>query len=94
MFCSLHPEPSCYLMGCDCDVYMHGECGHFQLGHSKGAKKVSFPPGGVVSVLGVEACSGSSSKVFPSHTRGPGSIPTTIRDGLAFGIHICSDILV
>ena len=38
VFCTLHPEPSCYLMGCDCDVYVHGECGHFQLGHSKGAK--------------------------------------------------------
>ena len=32
VFYSLHPDPPCYLMGCDCDLYMYGECGHFQLG--------------------------------------------------------------
>ena len=58
MFCTLHPELSCYLMGCDCNVYMHGECGHFQLGHSLGLRRSAFDqqePPGVVSASLEEA---------------------------------------
>ena len=42
MLYTLHPEPSCYLMGCDCNVYMYGECGHFQLGHSLALRRSAF----------------------------------------------------
>ena len=83
MFCTLHPEPSCYLMGCDCNVYMHGECGHFQLGHSLGLNRSALDQPedpGVVCV----STEGSL-----------GSIPTTSsRGNQTFGIHICFDILL
>ena len=98
MFCTLHPEPSCYLMGCDCNVYMHGECGHFKVGHSLGLNRSALDQQedpGVVSVSTEGSPCGSSSWVSSSHSRGLGSIPTAgSRGNQTFGIHICFDILL
>ena len=39
VICTLHSEPSWYVMGCDCNVCMRGERGNSPLGHSLGLSR-------------------------------------------------------
>ena len=85
-------------MGCDCNVYMHGECGHFQLGHSLGLSMSAIDqqePPGVVSASFQEAPVASTVECPPptpgAWVQSPLPAAGVIR---LFGIYIYSDILL